>query len=118
MTVRFRMPLTDLDMFPLTKALIKEVKDHRENPPKYKVGARWNCIYPVGKLVIGDVPKTPDGLYTYFVVTTLGDDPEIKLTIGESQIDKWIRTGTLLPYTDEFGTADEPIPDEPIQKQA
>ena len=45
----------------------------------------------------------------------MGDDPEIKLTIGESQIDKWIRTGTLLPYTDEFGTADEPIPDEPIQ---
>ena len=46
------MPLTDLDMFPLTKALIKEVKDHRENPPdvddsgwvpKYKV--RGGTVY-------------------------------------------------------------------------
>mgnify|MGYP001320587052 CR=1 FL=1 len=121
-TTRFRMPLTEIDLFPLTKAVIQTELDNRENPPEvesnqwvpqYPVGHKWNSMdFPTGKLIIVKVPDVSDGLYSYIIITTKGEDPEFILTTTEEWFDKWELSGFLEPYTDEWESSIPKVDDD------
>ena len=105
---RWKAP-QDLALFPRTKFLIDQERDARANKfePKYKEGDKWNSMYPTGKLILVTVPKTKLGEYGYIIITKKGaTDPGVQGAAMESELDKWIETGILKPYTE--WTEDKP----------
>ena len=92
-------------LFPRTKFLIDQERDTRANSfePKYKKGDKWNSKYPVGKLILVTVPTTSLGQYQYVIITSKGaTDPGVQGAALETELDKWIDTGILEPYTKEW----------------